>query len=498
MRVLPVAVSLLVAVGAGAAQPVRDDVLDAFERRLKAVHEKAGPAMACVVVSRSDQYPKPAAPPDYPGRLGVFDAEAFRKGSPDRAALARRLDLGDIRGIPDHESAAGVVLDPAGLVLTNFHTVEGATKVYIHLPGGKGSYADIHSADARADLAVLKLITPPPDLKAVKFGDARLFPLPAGPQNVFTGKIVAALAFQPPGGFAPDGPGVTLPIVGAIRLPSWNPNKDSTPQSVYRYAPLLELDARAVPAVSGAALLNLDGELIGLTSTMAVVSGGDGGRTYAVPVDANMRRVIETLARGEEVEYGFLGITLNQELINRVEVSTVAPRTPAEGRLSRGDTILTINGQPTTNYPALLYQIGSTLAGNRATLTVRGPGSDAAVRMVEITVAKFKHENTVIAASRPAPVFGLRVDWGSVLSQPAGALVVPPGVAVRELVPDSPAAARFKELGDSARWLITAVNGTPTPTPAAFYAATRNQAAVRLTVLDPADRQGRPRDVTLP
>jgi serine protease Do len=91
------------------------------------------------------------------------------------------------------------------------------------------------------------------------------------------------------------------------------------------------------------------------------------------------------------------------------------------------------------------------------------------------------------------------VDWGSVIAQAGGAAQpVPPGVVVRELVPDSPAAARFKELGDYARWVVTHVNGVPTPTPAAFYQAARNRPAVRLTVMDAGDRGGRPREVTLP
>jgi hypothetical protein len=69
---------------------------------------------------------------------------------------------------------------------------------------------------------------------------------------------------------------------------------------------------------------------------------------------------------------------------------------------------------------------------------------------------------------------------------------------VRELVPDSPAAAKFKGLGDNGRWVVTHVNNTPTSTPSAFYAAARNQAMVRLTVLDTADRAAKSRALILP
>lgn len=495
MRVLPGLLGLLVVAAAAPAQPTPRELLDAYERHLKALHETAGPAMACVVVSRSDQYPKPATPPDYPGRLGGFDAGAFGKAGKAQAALARRLDLTDPRDIPDHESAAGVVIDPAGLVLTTQHTVEGATKVYVHLPGGKGSYADVYAADGRSDLAVLKLLTPPAGLKAVKLADVRLHALPAAAPTVTPGKLIAVMAFQPATGFAPDRPGAIVPAVTNVLFPAWNPNSNDTPQSVYRYGPLLEFEARSAPAVSGAAVLNLDGELVGLTSTIAAVAGGDGGRAYALPADANFRRIVGVLARGEEVEYGFLGIVIGRGAVNGVEISQVAPRSPAERELVPGDTIVRINGQPTRNYPDLLYQIGSTLAGNKATMRIRGrEGGD---RTVELTVAKYKHDSPSVAANRPAPVFGLRVDWSSVLAQSAGT-AVPPGVVVRETVPDSPAAAKFKDLGDNTRWLVTHVNGAPTPTPAAFYQAARNQASVRLTVVDAADRGGRSTTVVLP
>lgn len=497
MRVLSGLLALFAA-AAVSAQPTEREWLEAIERQLKSIHEKAGPAMACVVVSRSDQYPKPATPPDYPGRLGGFDAEAFSKTSPARAALARRLDLSDSRDIPDHESAAGVVIDPAGLVLTTFHGIEGATKVYVHLPGGKGSYADVYAADGRSDLAVLKLLTPPAGLKAVKLADARLHPTATAAPAVTPGRLVAVFAFQPPTGFAPDRASGTITPLSAVQFPPLVATTNDTPQSVYRYGPLLEFEARSAPAVSGAAVMTLDGELLGLTSTTAAVAGGENGKAYALPTDANFRRIVDVLARGEEVEYGFLGIVIQQGAVNGVTIKDVAPRSPAERELVPGDTIVRINGQTTRNYADLLYQIGSTLAGNTATIQVRG--RDGRARTVELAVAKYKHDSPVIAANRPAPVFGLRVDWGSVLAQVGGAATaLPPGVVVRELVPESPAAAKFKDLGDNtARWVVTHVNGTPTPTPAAFYSAARSQAAVRLTVIDAADRAARPTAVALP
>ena len=71
-------------------------------------------------------------------------------------------------------------------------------------------------------------------------------------------------------------------------------------------------------------------------------------------------------------------------------------------------------------------------------------------------------------------------------------------VEVRELAADSPAAAKFKLLGDNAHWVITHVNEMPTPTPPEFYKAAKGRQSLKLTVIDPTETNGRPREVTLP
>src|SRR5262245_47088945 len=141
----------------------------ALQEAIEQLIEKAEPSVACVLVSRSDGYAKYRAGPsvDTPGKLGSFDARPFLQGVSDPAVQKAlyALDLSH----PNHQPEAygsGVVLDAAnGLVLTNAHVVRGATKVYVRLPGNRGSYADIHACDPRSDLAVLKLLDKVPDLK---------------------------------------------------------------------------------------------------------------------------------------------------------------------------------------------------------------------------------------------------------------------------------------------------------------------------------------------
>ncbi|MDB5308295.1 MAG: degQ 1 [Gemmataceae bacterium] len=487
-----------------AAEPTKDDLLR-LEQQLKTLHETAGPSVACVVVSRSEKYPKPAKAPEHPGQLGGFDRQAFLKAEPGKADLARHLDLSDPVSIPDHGYAGGVVIDPAGLVLVNAHSVDGATKIYVHLPGGKGSYADIHAADVRSDLAVLKLLTPPEGLKPIRLATVRLPEDAGGKATVFPGKLVVPMAHPYAGGFAMNRPAAALGSVTNIqrRLGARTRILTAPPvhRSVYNYSPVLAYDARANLGYSGVALLNLDGQLIGLSTTTAVEGGGENGVGYAVPLDENLRRIVDVLRRGEEVEYGFLGVALNEE-VPGVTLKSVTPRSPAAlAGLQPTDRIVRINDHRANTYEDLLLRVGSALAGTKVRLAVSRRGQDP--WGVDVTLAKFKSDTSFLASVRPAPVFGLWVDYESVLAMTLtdgirAGLDVPAGVTVRELVPDSPAAARFRAIGETKSWLITHVNGTPTPSPADFYQAAKGIQSVKLTVYDVSLDNPRAREVTLP
>ena len=490
-----------------AAEPTKPELLQAIEKQLKAIHETAGPAVACVVVSRSELYPKPAKALQ-PGQLGGFDPKEFIKADPKpgREKLAESLDLSDRDTIPDHGFSGGVVIDAAGLVLANYHAVDGATKVYVHTPGGGGSYADVHAADARSDLAVLKLLTPPPNLKPMKIGEVRVSATSTTNATVFPGKLVVLLVNPYLSGFSRrDGPSQSLGSISNVRRRPVPPPTPENPQpkklgpqrAVYDYARLLEHDVRLNAAVSGGALVNLDGELIGLTTT-AAVPGGENGPNFALPIDTNSKRIIGVLARGEEVEYGFAGVTLVTEPPTPIKIGSVTRNGPAAlAGVQPGDIIQRIDDLPAADYEDLLTHLGSATAGTQVKVTLAGRGE------VQLTLAKFKHELPFIASVRPEPVFGLRIDYSSILAQTLGNVKldfegVPNGVAVRELLPDSPAAAKFKALGDNAKWLITRVDGEPVTTPAKFYDATKGKASVKLTVIDPTETPRREREVTLP
>src|SRR6202011_3306869 len=83
--------------------------------------------------------------------------------------------------------------------------------------------------------------------------------------------------------------------------------------TLHQYGALLQTDARLSVGCSGGALINLQGELVGLTTTLAALTGGDTTGGFAVPMDAGIRRIVRVLEKGEEVEYGFLGVRFDPQ-----------------------------------------------------------------------------------------------------------------------------------------------------------------------------------------
>ena len=493
---------------ARAEDPKPRELLEAFQKQLTTAVGKAGPSIACIVVSRSELYPKTAGQ-NGPGKLGTFDSSEFLKtsASPERIRLAQTLNLSDPKAIPDHGYAGGVVIDSSGLVLTPYHAISGATKVYVFLPGGVGSYADIHAADARCDLAVLKLIKPPEKLTPIKFGQVRTRDEGLNRATVYTGKLVILMANPYTSTFRLDQPSAAFGSITNVRARLRNPEgkADTTAEKLanyYKCSTLLEHDVKVNGAVTGGALLNLDGELIGLTTTAAVVYNREIGPGYAFPADDNFHRLVEVLRRGEEIEYGFLGVPLPRETAQPIRLIGLTMNGPAQAAgLRDGDVITRINGQPARTFDDLMVQVGSALAGSKVKLHLTRFGQE---QDVVVTLGKYPNDQPFVASTRPEPVFGLRVEYASVRPISPRTLQfdrvrIAPGVCIREVIAGSPAEKRFKTLGDDPkRWFITQVNGATVSTPAEFYKAARGQKRIELTVTDPTDPSSREHELTLP
>jgi S1-C subfamily serine protease len=433
----------------------------ALEEAMTEVIKRAEPSIACILVTRSES----------------VDAQK-QLGNPDLVPEAY---------------GSGVVIDEKGLILTNLHVVRDATRVYVRLAGGKGGFAEVYAGDPRSDLAVLRLVDPPlPPLKVLRFGDGGA---------VRKGQFAISLANPFAAGFRDGSPSASWGIISNLRrrAPSRpvNPkalDEERNYRTLHEFGTLIQADARLNLGCSGGALLNLKGEMIGLSTSQAAISGGETPGGFAVPMDDGMRRIIDVLKRGEEVEYGFLGIQLNTRMVrpqpggDGVLVDHVIAGSPAwaAGLRGGGEYILSVNGTKVQEPDDLFLALGTLLASSTAEVQVRRP-LGAAPETVKVRLAKFYVPGKIIASKRPDAIGGLRVDYTSVLFlRPGGPQIyahgIPPGVMIREVVAGSAAdAARLQEAK-----VITKVNGRDVNTPDEFYREMRNATgSVELTLLRP-------------
>lgn len=197
--------------------------------------------------------------------------------------------------------------------------------------------------------------------------------------------------------------------------------------SIHHLGTLLHIDTRLNLGGSGGALLNLRGELIGLTTSLAAIEGYEKSVGFAIPIDANLRRVVESLSKGLEVEYGFLGLqpddvllAAERDLPPRIKQPTAArvlmvfnDSPAALAGLRRDDVILAVNRKPIFGKDDLLREVGLLGPGVFAEMTVWRAAERRELRaQAELGKWPVSDEETLIATEQRHPEWrGLRVDY---------------------------------------------------------------------------------------
>ncbi len=418
----------------------------ALEKAFQDAIKKAEPSVVCILVTRADPLK---------GGVRLHDPQAVPEAFGSGVVVAVQADK--------------------GVILTNEHVVRDSKQIYVRLPGGSGSYADVYNSDPRSDLAVLKLRDHRP-VQAIKLGDG---------DQVRKGQFVLSIANPYAAGFSDGSPSASWGIVSNVRrrapgktLPQ--DEQDRAKVTLHQYGSLIQTDARLNLGCSGGALIDLKGELIGLTTSQAAISGSETAGGFAIPMNARMKAIVQRLLEGREVEYGFLGVQLGRSRYGvtpggGVEVSVLrgSPLYQAlRSRSSDSVVIEAVDGMAVRNTEDLLYAIGSHLAGAKVRLTIRGYTEPRTV-----TLAKNYVPGPVHATVRPPFVHGLRVDYTSVLFIRARWTdEIPSGVFVSEVEPGSQAEQR--QLKDA---VITHVNGQAVNNPAEFYrVAAQKRGPIRL------------------
>jgi serine protease Do len=399
---------------------------------------------------------------------------------------------------------SGVVVDRRGLILTNYHVLgkedEDYTVQHRVTTIDRKTYAvKVKAADRRSDLAILELIPLAGergpraiDLVPVTLGDA---------DRLQKGQFVIVLGN--PHAIALDGqPSAGWGLVANLQRKDVSSAEadeyESTARpALHRYGTLIQLDARLPLGTGGGLLLNLDGQMVGLTTSRAAIDGTDSTAGFAIPMNAAFRRIVSTLIEGREVEYGLLGITpaalLPEEIHagqSGVRIDQVLRGSPAEqGGLTQGDIVSLLDGRAVHEPDELVLSISTRPPGSRVKLTARRGDRN---REIEAVLTKFPAANRNIVTDRPPAWRGLRVDYPTAVLDFRLLVEIPRDcVAVADVTPDSPA----WKAGLRREMLITLANGQPVDSPAAFRRAV--EAATSAVVLVGRGQGGQPITVTL-
>jgi serine protease Do len=251
---------------------------------------------------------------------------------------------------------SGVIVHSNGTILTNHHVVDGAEALKVELNNNRIYDAKVIGSDAPSDLAVVQIEGK--NLPALSLGDS---------DRVRVGDV--ALAIGNPLGI---GQTVTAGIISA--------KGRSTGLSDGSFEDFLQTDAPINQGNSGGALVNTDGELVGINSQILSTSGGSIGIGFAIP--SNMARTVtDQLINGGKVRRGQLGIAIQPLTAEQGEkglkeaqgvvVASVAASSPAaRAGLRPGDVITAFEGQPVTDGNTLRNRIASTSPGRQVKLTV--------------------------------------------------------------------------------------------------------------------------------
>ena len=335
---------------------------------------------------------------------------------------------------PFQAAGSGVIVDARkGLLLTNAHVIANAKQITVRLMDGTETGAEVVGVDPETDIAALRI------------APAGLVEIPTGQSSTLrVGDYVVAIGN--PFGLEQT---VTLGIVSALGRRGLG---------IEGYENFIQTDASINPGNSGGALVNLDGELVGINTAILTPSQGSAGIGFAIPVDMAMA-IADQLVRDGRVRRGQIGVIIQDVTPDMAQalgldspdgalVAKVVPGGPAEAaELQPRDVIVALDDVPVADAAALRYQIGLRSPGENVTLEVIRDGKRISVTVV-LTQA-----DRAMGLQRPETAEAEQLNrlQGLTLTEDQG------GITVVGIAPISDAARAGLMVGDR----IVAVENTP-------------------------------------
>jgi len=347
-------------------------VPNAAELRLSyaPVVQRVAPAVVNVYAAKTVQTRNP-----------LFDDPIFRRffGVPGGGGPQVQRSLG-----------SGVLVDASGLVVTNYHVIEGADEMKVSLADKREFEAKLVLKDQRSDLAVLRIKDGREKFPSLDFANS---------DALQVGDVVLAIG-------NPFGVGqtVTHGIVSALAR---------TQVGISDYQFFIQTDAAINPGNSGGALVDLSGQLVGINTAIFSRSGGSQGIGFAIP--ANMVRVVVASAKGGggAVKRPWLGAKLQAVTPDIADsmglkrpagalVTSVLPNSPAaQAGLKPGDLIVSVDSQAVDDPNAFDYRFATKPLGGSAQFGVLRAGRELKTAVALQTAPDTPREEITIRSRSP-------------------------------------------------------------------------------------------------
>ena len=379
-----------------------------------------------------------------PAVVNVYASQQVRVRSPFAGdPFFERFFGGQMPPRVQSSLGSGVLVDPNGLIVTNYHVIRDADEVKVATPDGREFESKVLLKDESLDLAVLKIEAKEP-FPAIAIGDS---------DALEVGDLVLAIG-------NPFGVGQTTTsgIVSALAR---------THIGVSDFGFFIQTDAAINPGNSGGALVDMSGQLIGINTAIYSRSGGSIGIGFAIPANI-VRAVVNAAKNGSDYfERPFVGAAFEPVTAPIAEslgmgrpegalVSSVVPDGPAANAgLKAGDVVLAMNNIAIEHVDALGYRLATQTIGGKVDFTVLSGGTKETIQ-VTLGRAPEGGSATQITIGGRSPMAGVKVAALSPrLAQQLGMPAESTGVAVIDVAPNSPAA----EFGLQPRDIVREVNG---------------------------------------
>jgi len=383
-----------------------------------------------------------------PGFSDPFFRHFFAPGD----APTKRNEFGLGSGVIVTDPAAG----DAKLVLTNHHVIADADRIVVRTAGGQRLNATVIGSDAESDIAVLRLEGDTSKLVALPFGNS---------ERIRLGDVVLAVG-------NPFGVGqtVTMGIVSA---------KGRSNMGIVDYEDFIQTDAAINPGNSGGALIDMEGNLIGINTAILARGGGNVGIGFAIP-SSMAQRIVHSLLTDGEVRRGWLGVVIQEldaelaqalgvDATQGVVVSDMEKGGPgAKAGLRQGDVILSVDGKAVESTGALRNLVAATGAAKRVTLSVMR-GKQPMTLNVTLGEAKSKGVDRTSVKAKAAALLGLKLD--SLTPELRRRLGIPSAVPAGVLVTQVDAGSTAELSGIRRGDVVAEVDKRPVTSTEEFHAA---------------------------